>query len=71
MVFVASKDIDQKIEQILKLVAEIQSHSCETAKQCWGKFMMNDSDTETWEHIDDLDQINEVLIRGHYVSPKD
>jgi hypothetical protein len=71
MIFVASKDIDKKIEQILKLIGEIQSHSCETAKQCLIKFMMHDSDIETREHIDDLDQINEVLIRGHYVSPKD
>src|SRR5437868_10423641 len=71
LVYVSSKDIDQKVEQILKLVEEIQSHSCDTAKECFIKFLKNDSDPNTREYIDDQDQINEVLIRGHYISLKD
>ncbi len=71
MVFIASKDIDQKIEEILRLVEEIHSHSSDTTKACFIKFLKNDSDTETREYIDDLDQINEVLIGGNYISPKD
>ncbi len=71
MVFVASKDIDRKIDEIMTLVEEIHSHSCDTAKECFIKFLKNDSDTNTREYIDDLDQIKEVLIRGNYVSPQD
>jgi len=68
MVFVASKDIDRKIDEIMTLVEEIHSHSCDTAKECFIKFLKNDSDTNTREYIDDLDQIKEVLIRGNYVK---
>ena len=70
MVFVSSADIDQKIDQILRLVEEIHQHSCNTATECLNNFLLNDSDIDTREYIDDYDQISEVLIRGHYLSQK-
>jgi hypothetical protein len=70
LVFVSSADIDQKINQILKLVEEIHQHSCGTATECLNNFLLNDSDIDTREYIDEDDQINEVLIRGHYLSQK-
>ena len=63
--------LDTKIREILRVVAEIQTHSTSTIQRCYARFLEESADPDEREYQDEPDQIREVLIHGHYLSKKD
>jgi hypothetical protein len=63
--------LDVKITEILRVVAEIQTHSKPVIEDCYREFLVQNSDPEEREYPDAADQIREVLIHGNYLSQKD
>ncbi|MGB4333853.1 MAG: hypothetical protein WBJ41_03305 [Chromatiaceae bacterium] len=63
--------LDIKITQILRVVAEIQTHSRPVIEHCYHEFLLQNHDTDEREYADAVDQIREVLIHGNYLSQKD
>ena len=63
--------LDTKIHEILRVVDDIQTQSKPVVEQCYREFLLQGYDPEEREYVDVLDQINEVLIRGNYLSGKD
>ncbi len=63
--------LDVKITEILRVVAEIQTHSKPVIEHCYREFLVQNSDAEEREYPDASDQIREVLIHGNYLSQKD
>jgi hypothetical protein len=68
---VSDKHLDLKITKILRVVAEIQSHSQPVIEHCYREFLFQNHDTDEREYADAADQIREVLIHGNYLSQKD
>ena len=60
-----------KIAEILRVVAEIQTHSKSIIEHCYREFLLENHDPEEREYPDAEDQIREVLIHGNYLSQKD
>lgn len=63
--------LDAKIIEVLRVVAEIQTHSRPVIEHCYRDFLLNSYDPEEREHVEAADQLREVLIHGHYLSQKD
>jgi len=63
--------IDAKIGEVLRVVAEIQSHSKCVVEECYKRFLLESNDPEDREYPDDEDQIREVLIHNNYMSQRD
>ena len=63
--------LDIKITEILRVVAEIQTHSKPVIEHCYREFLLQNHDTDGREYADAADQIREVLIHGNYLSQKD
>ena len=63
--------LDIKITEILRVVAEIQTHSRPVFEHCYREFLLQNHDTDEREYADDADQIREVLIHANYLSQKD
>ncbi len=63
--------LDVKITEILRVVAEIQTHSKPVIEHCYREFLLQNHDAEEREYPDTDDQIREVLIHGNYLSQKD
>ncbi len=63
--------LDIKITEILRVVAEIQTHSKPLIEHCYREFLLQNHDPEEREYADAADQIREVLIHGNYLSRKD
>ena len=63
--------LDVKITEILRVVAEIQTHSKPVIERCYREFLLQNHDAEEREYPDAADQIREVLIHGNYLSQKD
>ena len=63
--------LDTKITEILRVVAEIQTHSKPVIGHCYREFLLQNHDTDEREYPDAVDQIREVLIHGNYLSQKD
>jgi hypothetical protein len=63
--------LDIKIREILRVVDEIQNHSASTIQRCYTRFLTDSGDPGERECADDTDQLQEVLIRGNYMSQKD
>lgn len=63
--------LDIKITEILRVVAEIQSHSKPVIELCYREFLLQNHDPDEREYADAVDQIREVLIHGNYLSQKD
>ena len=63
--------IDQKIEEVLRNVEDIQTHSQPIIDECLIVFLKDSFNPDDREYIDDTDQIREVLIHGNYLSQKD
>ena len=63
--------IDIKITEILRVVAEIQTHSKPVIEHCYREFLLQNHDPDEREYADAADQIREVLIHGNYLSQKD
>ena len=63
--------LDIKITEILRVVAEIQTHSQPVIKHCYREFLLQNHDPDVREYADAADQIREVLIHHNYLSRKD
>jgi len=63
--------LDIKITEILRVVAEIQTHSKAVVEHCYRDFLLQNHDPDEREYADAADQIREVLIHGNYLSQKD
>lgn len=71
LIFVATENLDKKINEILLLVEEIQRHSESVLDECMRQFLIDSSDPDNREFYDPLDQIREILINSNYLSQKD
>ena len=60
--------LDLKIREILRVVAEIQTHSTPVIQRCYSRFLDDSSDPDEREYPDAADQNREVLIHGNYLS---
>lgn len=60
-----------KITEILRVVAEIQTHSKPVIEHCYENFLDESYDEEERLYADPKDQIREALIHSHYLSQKD
>ena len=63
--------LDKKITEILRVVAEIQTHSTPVIEHCYLDFLLQNHGPEEREYPDASDQIREVLIHENYLSQKD
>ena len=63
--------LDDKITEVLRVVAEIQAHSKPVIEHCFREFLLQNHDADTREYADDADQIREMLIHANYLSQKD
>jgi hypothetical protein len=63
--------LDLKIREILRVVAEIQSHSRPVVEECYRRFLLENYDPEEREYPEDSDQIREILIHQNYLSLED
>lgn len=63
--------LDTKIREILRVVAEIQSHSRPIIERCYRDFLLQSHDPEEREYSEAADQIREVLVHGNYLSQQD
>ena len=71
-IFLSSQEaLDDKITDILRIVAEIQEHSQPVIDQCYRDFLISSSDPEERHYSDQIDQIREILIHGNYLSQRD
>ena len=63
--------LDNKIKEILRSVDEIQTHSTTVIQRCYKTFLMQSYNEEEREYYDPVEQIQEILIHGNYMSQKD
>jgi hypothetical protein len=63
--------IDAKIDEILRVVDEIQEHSRPVIECCYRDFLLRSAEPEEREYPDQADQIREVLIHANYMSQRD
>jgi len=63
--------LDAKINEILRVVDEIQTYSRPVIEHCYQDFLLNSHDSEEREYPDAADQIREIFIHGYYLSQKD
>ena len=63
--------IDQKINEVLRNVDDIQTHSKPIIDECLIAFLKDSFDPDNREYFDDSDQLREILIHGNYLSQKD
>lgn len=63
--------LDHKIREVLRVVAEIQTHSKPVVEECYKKFLLENHDPEEREYPEDADQIREILIHPNYFSLED
>ena len=65
------ESLDRKINETLRVVEEIQTHSKLVIIHCYENFLAESYDEEEREYVDPSDQIREVLIHKDYLSQKD
>lgn len=65
------KALDDKINEILRIVDDIQTHSKPVIEHCYSEFLLHSYDVDEREYSENADQIREVLIHGNYLSQKD
>jgi hypothetical protein len=63
--------LDSKISEILRVVAEIQTHSKPVIEHCYREFLLASYDADERAYPTASDQIREVLIHENYLSQKD
>ena len=63
--------LDAKINEILRVVDEIQTHSKPVIEHCYREFLLHNYDPDEREYPDAANQIREVLIHENYLSQKD
>lgn len=63
--------IDDKINDVLRFVDEIQNLSEPIIDTCLIEFLKNSWNADEWQYPDIADEIREVLIHDNYLSQKD
>ena len=63
--------LDDKIDNILHMVDEIQGYSKPTIESCYRNFLLQNHDPDQREYLDDDEQIVEILIHNNYMSQMD
>ena len=63
--------LDRKIEEVLRIVREIQAYSKNAIQQIYRDFLIDSFDAEAREYLEDADQVRELLIHKNYMSQKD
>lgn len=63
--------LDTKINEMLRVVDEIQGHSKPVIELCYHQFLVQNYDPEERAYPDATDQIREILIHENYLSQKD
>lgn len=63
--------LDRKLVEILRIADEIQDHSKSLIDHCYHDFLIQYGNPDDREFSDINDQVREILIRRHYLSPKD
>ena len=63
--------LDAKINEILRVVGEIQTYSRPLIEHAYREFLLQNHDPDEREYPDAADQIREVLIHENYLSQKD
>ena len=66
--------VNSKIDDILRFIDDIQTHSKPIIEECLITFLKlsyDPDDSINRAYIDDSDQIREILIHGNYLSQKD
>ena len=71
ILFKTKEALDDQINEVLRVVNEIQLHSRPVIEQCYREFLCRSSDSDEPEYFAPDDQIREVLIHDHYLSQKD
>lgn len=69
--FSTKEELNTKITEILRVVAEIQTHSKPVIDHCYRDFLLRSHDPEEREYPEPANQIREVLIHQNYLSQKD
>ena len=65
------KALDTKINEVLRVVKEIQTHSKCIIEDCYQNFILQNHDPEQRGYPDAADQIREILIHENYLAQKD
>lgn len=63
--------IDRKVDEVLRFIDDIQTHSQPIIDECLIVFLNDSFDPDDREYFDDSDQLREILIHGNYLSQKD
>jgi hypothetical protein len=63
--------LDTKIQEILRVVTEIQDHSKPVIERCYRDFLIASHDPDERAYPDPTNQIREILIHENYLSQKD
>lgn len=71
MIIRSQKLLDEKINETLYVVDDIQGRLKHVIERCYQQFLLDGNDPEEREYLDDTDQIREMLIHKNYLSPKD
>ncbi|HVM32456.1 MAG TPA: hypothetical protein VMU88_04930 [bacterium] len=69
--FSTKQALDSKVDEILRVVEEIQAHSKPVIERCYREFLLKNYEPEDREFTADSDQIRELLIHSNYFSKKD
>lgn len=69
--FNSQSSIDRKIEEVLRFVDEIQLLSNPILEDCLIDFLKTSWNADEREYPGDIEQIQEILIHGNYLSQKD
>lgn len=65
------EEMEENIQEINECIECIQTKCEDLILKCYVKFLKNSFDPETREWYSDIEQVNEVLLRGFYFSIKD
>lgn len=71
MSFRTESYLETKVNDILRFAEEIQGFSKPVILECFERFLLDSQDEELREYMDISNQIKEVLIHRHYLSPRD
>jgi hypothetical protein len=69
--FNSEDELARKVRDVLRTVEEIQRHSALAIGEGYRSFLIASQSPEGREYTDDTQQIQEVLVKGHYMSPSD
>ncbi|MER9069587.1 hypothetical protein NKH84_23920 [Mesorhizobium sp. M0902] len=69
--FSTEDELARKIREVLRAVEEIQRHSEAMILDGYRNFLLASNDPEEREHVDNGDQIREILVKQFYMSTSD